>query len=86
MENESRSIVILYGSETGSSQDLAENLARQAKRRHFKTRVYAMDDYDRVYIHVFSLYVDLIVYVESTSRRKARCLYLLNSRARRRTC
>ncbi|ORE04617.1 riboflavin synthase domain-like protein [Rhizopus microsporus var. microsporus] len=47
MENESRSIVILYGSETGSSQDLAENLARQAKRRHFKTRVYAMDDYDR---------------------------------------
>ena len=57
MENESRSIVILYGSETGSSQDLAENLARQAKRRHFKTRVYAMDDYDRVYMHVFFFFV-----------------------------
>lgn len=43
-----RSLVILYGSETGCSQDVAENLGRQARRRHFKTKVMAMDDYDRV--------------------------------------
>lgn len=43
-----RSLLILFGSETGCAQDVAENLARQARRRHFKTRVVAMDDYDKV--------------------------------------
>ncbi|KAI8638479.1 hypothetical protein BD408DRAFT_422998 [Parasitella parasitica] len=42
-----RSLLILYGSETGCAQDVAENLARQARRRHFKTRAIAMDDYDK---------------------------------------
>lgn len=42
-----RSLLILFGSETGCAQDVAENLARQARRRHFKTRVVAMDDYDK---------------------------------------
>lgn len=45
---EDRTIVILYGSETGCAQDMAENLSRQARRRQFRTRVFAMDDYDKV--------------------------------------
>lgn len=44
----SRSLLILYGSETGCAQDVAENLARQARRRHFHARTMAMDDYDKV--------------------------------------
>ncbi|GAA5795345.1 hypothetical protein HPULCUR_000701 [Helicostylum pulchrum] len=43
----SRSLAILYGSETGCAQDAAETLGRQARHRHFKTKVMAMDDYDK---------------------------------------
>jgi sulfite reductase alpha subunit-like flavoprotein len=47
---ESRKILILYGSETGCAQDTAERIGRQARRRYFKTRVIAMDEYERVRI------------------------------------
>ncbi|XP_022085194.1 NADPH-dependent diflavin oxidoreductase 1-like [Acanthaster planci] len=40
-----RRTVVLYGSQTGTAQDVAERIGREAKRRHFKTRVLAMDDY-----------------------------------------
>jgi sulfite reductase alpha subunit-like flavoprotein len=53
-----RSLVILYGSETGCAQDVAENLGRQARRRHFKTKVMAMDDYDKV---IPPLHADLLL-------------------------
>ncbi|KAG9305831.1 hypothetical protein G9A89_006242 [Geosiphon pyriformis] len=43
----SRQILILYGSQTGCAQDLAERIGREARRRHFKTRVSAMDTYDK---------------------------------------
>jgi sulfite reductase alpha subunit-like flavoprotein len=43
-----RQLLILYGSQTGCAQDAAERMSRQAKRRHFKTRVHSMDAYDRV--------------------------------------
>ncbi|CAG8628141.1 8417_t:CDS:10 [Dentiscutata erythropus] len=42
-----RHLLILYGSQTGCAQDIAERIYRQARRRHFKTRVYPMDDYER---------------------------------------
>lgn len=45
---ESRNLLILYGSETGCAQDTAERIGRQARRRHFRTRVMAMDEYDKV--------------------------------------
>jgi sulfite reductase alpha subunit-like flavoprotein len=45
---ESRKLLLLYGSETGCAQDTAERIGRQARRRHFKARVIAMDEYDRV--------------------------------------
>ncbi|ODV93463.1 hypothetical protein PACTADRAFT_77785 [Pachysolen tannophilus NRRL Y-2460] len=41
-----RSIVILYGSETGNSQDLAYLLARKCERLRFQTVVCSLDDFD----------------------------------------
>jgi sulfite reductase alpha subunit-like flavoprotein len=38
-----RNALILYGSETGNSQDVAEELGRVAERLHFVTRVSEMD-------------------------------------------
>lgn len=46
-----RHFTILYGSETGNSQDVAERIARQARRRRIGTSVYSMDDYDIVSWH-----------------------------------
>ncbi len=48
-----RSLLILYGSQTGTAQEVAETIARQAKNRHFKIQCCSMDDYDRVSIHLF---------------------------------
>ena len=42
---ETRRLVILYGSQTGTAQDVAERLGREAKRRWFAVRVAALDDY-----------------------------------------
>ncbi|KAI9220085.1 NADPH-dependent diflavin oxidoreductase 1 [Blastocladiella britannica] len=42
-----RRLTILYGSQTGTAQDVAERIARDAKRRHFSVDIAAMDDYDR---------------------------------------
>lgn len=41
-----RSLLVLYGSQTGTAQDTAERVGREAKRFHFDVRVLAMDDYD----------------------------------------
>lgn len=43
-----RQMLILYGSQTGCAQDVAERMSRQARRRHFAVRLYSMDEYDRV--------------------------------------
>ncbi len=45
---EERRLLVLYGSETGTAQDLAERLGREGRRRHFRIRVLPMDGYDRV--------------------------------------
>jgi sulfite reductase alpha subunit-like flavoprotein len=39
-----RSIVILYGSETGNSEDIAVELAQMVRRLHFRTIVDEMDN------------------------------------------
>ena len=41
-------LLVLFGSETGCAEDVAERIGRQARRRRFRTRVIAMDDYDKV--------------------------------------
>lgn len=41
-----RRLVILYGSQTGTAQDLAELIWRNSKQYHFHGRVQCMDSYD----------------------------------------
>eukprot|EP00095_Tigriopus_kingsejongensis_P005719 maker-scaffold616_size123561-snap-gene-0.18 protein:Tk05719 transcript:maker-scaffold616_size123561-snap-gene-0.18-mRNA-1 annotation:"hypothetical protein BRAFLDRAFT_122922" len=36
---------LLYGSQTGTAQEVAERIYREAKRLHFKAKVLAMDEY-----------------------------------------
>ena len=43
-----RQLLILYGSQTGTAQDVAERIGREAKRRHFSTRVIPLDSYNVV--------------------------------------
>jgi hypothetical protein len=43
-----RTALILYGSETGNSQDVAEDLGRVVERLHFLTRVCEMDSIEIV--------------------------------------
>ncbi|XP_075026313.1 NADPH-dependent diflavin oxidoreductase 1 isoform X9 [Calonectris borealis] len=41
-----RKLLVLFGSQTGTAQDTAERIGREAKRRHFQCRVEALDSYD----------------------------------------
>lgn len=41
----SNSLLILYGSETGTAQDVAEGFWRDAKHRRIPVRVFELDDY-----------------------------------------
>ena len=43
-----RRLLVLYGSQTGTAQDVAERVGREGKRRHFRMRVLPMDSYDKV--------------------------------------
>jgi flavodoxin len=43
-----RSVLILYGSETGNAQDIAEELGRLCQRLHFKSHVDPLDAADLV--------------------------------------
>lgn len=43
-----RDLLVLFGSETGSAEDVAERIGRQARKRRFRTRVVAMDEYGQV--------------------------------------
>ncbi|KAM6110334.1 LOW QUALITY PROTEIN: NADPH-dependent diflavin oxidoreductase 1 [Pterocles gutturalis] len=40
-----RKLLVLYGSQTGTAEDTAERIGREAKRRHFQCRVEALDSY-----------------------------------------
>ena len=51
-----RQLLILYGSQTGTAQDMAERIGREAKRRHFSTRVIPLDSYNVVGVkHMLSV-------------------------------
>lgn len=43
-----RRLLILYASQTGSAQDVAEYIGREAWRRHFHARVQDVKDFDKV--------------------------------------
>lgn len=41
-----RRLLVLYGSETGNSQDVAERVVRESKLRHYSPVLMAMESYD----------------------------------------
>lgn len=45
---ENRTMIILYGSETGNAEEIAMALGRTAERLHFQTRVDEMDNFKLV--------------------------------------
>ncbi|XP_036383266.1 NADPH-dependent diflavin oxidoreductase 1 [Megalops cyprinoides] len=57
------SLLVLYGSQTGTAQDTAERIGRQAKRRWFKVRVEALDSYNVANL----ISESLVVFVCSTT-------------------
>eukprot|EP01135_Chromosphaera_perkinsii_P003525 Nk52_evm25s246 gene=Nk52_evmTU25s246 len=44
--SEAPPILVLYGSQTGTAEDAAHRVVREGKRRHFRIKASAMDDYD----------------------------------------
>ena len=49
-DEERRQVTVLYGSQTGTAQEVAERIGREAKRRYLLARVIALDDYNVVSI------------------------------------
>ncbi|MCO5585326.1 hypothetical protein L7F22_039259 [Adiantum nelumboides] len=45
---EERSLTVLYATQSGNAQDVAERIGRQARRRHVHARIHSMDEYDIV--------------------------------------
>ena len=43
-----RRLTVLFGSQTGTAEDVAARVGREGRRRRFQTVVAAMDDYDKV--------------------------------------
>lgn len=41
-----RRMIVLYGSQTGTAQDISENIWRDSKRFHFTGGVKPMDEYN----------------------------------------
>lgn len=39
-------ITILYGTQTGTAQEVAERIARESKRRYFKPQLFGIENYD----------------------------------------
>uniref|UniRef100_A0AAX7TZI9 NADPH-dependent diflavin oxidoreductase 1 n=1 Tax=Astatotilapia calliptera TaxID=8154 RepID=A0AAX7TZI9_ASTCA len=56
-------LLVLYGSQTGTAQDTAQRLARQAQRRRLRVRVMPLDDYNVANLITESL----VVFVCSTT-------------------
>lgn len=48
MAVQDRTILILFGSETGNAQDMAEETGRVCQRLHFKSRVEELNNVDLV--------------------------------------
>ena len=47
-----RRVVVLYGSQTGTTEDVAGYVGRELRRLHFDTTVAAMDAYDKVSVGI----------------------------------
>ncbi|KAJ7308071.1 hypothetical protein JRQ81_008576 [Phrynocephalus forsythii] len=58
-----RKILVLFGSQTGTAEDTAERIARQAKRHHFQCQVEALDSYNVASL----IHEPLVVFVCATT-------------------
>ena len=58
VRSEGRRVLVLYGSQTGTAEDVATSVWREARRLHFQATLSAMDAYDRVIM--LYLYVQLV--------------------------
>lgn len=47
-KNNNSKISVLFGSQTGTAQEVAERIGREAKRRYLSVGVLALDDYNVV--------------------------------------
>ncbi|KAL7788942.1 hypothetical protein V8C37DRAFT_223208 [Trichoderma ceciliae] len=63
MASQERSVLVLYGSETGNAQDIAEELGRLCQRLHFKSHV---EELDATELSVL-LQHQLVIFVISTT-------------------
>ena len=66
MTRAGRRLSVLYGSQTGTAQEVAERIGREAKRRYLSASVLALDDYNVVCLSsdVYS-YVKIFCYVST---------------------
>ena len=83
---EERRLLVLYGSQTGTAQDVAERVGRDGKRRRFRVRVKAMDDYDKVSAHAQKRNTNtlLLFSLVWTPARGGGCVCVLHHWTRRR--
>jgi flavodoxin len=51
-----RDLLILYATETGNAQEVADRVARQCRRLHFKSRVVNIESYSLVGV-LFSIWM-----------------------------
>jgi sulfite reductase alpha subunit-like flavoprotein len=58
-----RTLLVLYGSQTGTAEDVAFRVGREARRLHFDTTVAPMDAFDRSEL----LYQPAVVFVCATT-------------------
>ncbi|PAV76443.1 hypothetical protein WR25_11607 isoform E [Diploscapter pachys] len=67
------SLLILYGSETGTAQDVGESLRREALMRNLTVRLISMDEYD-LHVSKFLITVMVILKFQSLPNEKAALL------------
>ena len=58
-----RNVVVLFGSQTGTAQEVAERIGREGERLHFNIEVTSMDNFDIRQLPTSPL----VVYVASTT-------------------
>ena len=58
-----RSLIVLFGSQTGTAEEVAERVGREAVRLHFDAEVSSLDNFDVRRLPSSSL----VVYVTSTT-------------------
>ena len=62
-DGQERRLLVLFGSQTGTAQDVAERIGRDAWRRRFSVRVLAMDAYSLAGL----IHEECVVFVAATT-------------------